>query len=77
MKAYKDITEVINMNSDSNFKIDQIKYRVVELTEVTKGKVHQDVYDFIGMASDNVKNFGGYFAFNLKKNILFERCIPF
>jgi len=75
MKTYKDITEAINIKFDSNFKIDRIKYRVAKLTEETKGKAHQDAYDFIKMASDNVKNYGGYFAFDLKRNILFERCV--
>lgn len=67
--------DAINEKHGTTFSVSQIQYRIMKISEETKGKAHLDAYEFVKLAEEDVKKNDGYFCYMKKSNNEFDKCL--
>ena len=65
VKSVNALTVILNKDFETSFEPYQVRYRVEKLYVKTFGNPHEDAYNFVKMAEENVLAEGGYFKMRL------------
>jgi len=69
------LTKFINEKYQTQFRLQQIKYQVNKLLQLTYGQPAKDAYLFVQLAEDEVKRSEGYFKYEVNKSSELYRTI--